>query len=150
MARSDRALGPFHVEFFPVVSGVAGEGAHGEFDAFAMESRFDPADRVLIAEVVTDGGKIDELDALAFGDAPNVGMAVDDRLDVFVWLEDFEEVIDVDEVAVVVFERVMHENRDGPVFGGWQIFGEPIALGFAELAGDFVRVHQGIENDEAQ
>src|SRR4051812_26082400 len=101
-----------------------------------MEVRFDPADRVLIAEVVADGGQIDELDALAFGDAPNVGMAVDNRFDLFVRLQDFEEVIDIDEITVVIFERVMDKDRDGTILRGGQIFGEPIALGLAEMAGD--------------
>jgi hypothetical protein len=48
-------------------------------------------------------------------------VAVEDRFDLFVASGDLEELIDIDKIAVVVFERVMNEDRDRTILGQWEI-----------------------------
>src|SRR4030095_14928611 len=77
-------------------------------------------------------------------------MTIENGLHVLVRLQNFEEMIDIDKVTVVMFQRMMHEQRRGSILCSRQILREPIALGFAKLAGYFVLIHKRIENNQPQ
>lgn len=76
-----------------------------------------------------------------------MGVSVEDGLNIARPSTEVEELLGIEEIAIIVTEGVVNDEEDR--FGGIGLeeLAEPGALGFSEEAGDAIDVEEGVEHD---
>ena len=87
----------------------------GEINTSRPKNCINPTDRFFIGEIIADRRKVDEFEEVAFGERPDMRMAVENGFHVTMGLDDFEKAIGIEQFAITLAEGVMDEDD------GWRV-----------------------------
>src|SRR5213594_2819047 len=97
-----------------VAGAVSAERVQFQLHSLCAEDSVHPADGFLVAEIVAYCRDIDQVNSVVLAERVFVRVPINDGLHLFLWPDQVEESFNVQEIAVAISQRVVHEEDRRP------------------------------------